>query len=466
MFKSTTYTERRAGLRQLLKNASQSGIVILMGNAESPRNYAGNTYAMRQDSTFLYYCGLDRHDFALILDLDNGMDTLYGDDYTVDDIIWMGPQPSVADAAALCGIEHSAPMSAMAEAIEKASSRKVHILPPYRTDNAYKLSQWLSTSIENLKNYVSMPLVDAVVAGREIKSAEEITQIEDACAIGYQMHTTAMKMCRQGVTERQIAGALEGISLSLGSGVSFHSIISQRGETLHNHDHSGVLKKGSLLLVDAGAENVNNYCSDSTRTMPVGGKFSPMQRDVYNIVLAANQKAHSLARAGITYQSVHIEAAKVLVEGLKSLGLMKGDVNDAVMAGAVAMYMPHGLGHQMGLDVHDMEDLGERFVGYDKVVERSQIDGISSLRMGKTLKTGHVVTVEPGLYFIPALVEKWAAEKRCAEFIDYNKARSYFGFGGIRLEDDIVITDSGCRQLGDNRIPITIDDVEAFMGEL
>lgn len=466
MFTAKTYVDRRAALRSLLRADSQTGIVLLMGNAEAPRNYAANTYPMRQDSTFLYYFGIARHDYAALIDLDADCDTIYADDYTVDDIIWMGPQPKVSEQAAAVGVAASAAMDALATAVAEAlkKGRTLHILPPYRADNLAKIAALLSVAQCEVKGRVSQPLIEAVVAQREIKTQEEIDQIQDACHTGYLMHTAAMRMANKvGGSEREIAGELEGIALKFGAGVSFHSIISQRGETLHNHDHSGILTKGSLLLVDAGAENVMNYCSDFTRTIPVGGKFTEKQKDVYNIVVAANQEAKRITRSGITNQSVHLDVAFGMAEGLKSLGLIKGNAHDAVLNGAQALFMPHGLGHQMGLDVHDMEDLGEGFVGYNRLVTRSTIPGIASLRMGKELRAGHVLTVEPGLYFIPALIEKWAAEGKCREFINYDLARTYYGFGGIRLEDDILITQGGNRQLGSMRVPLTVEEVENFM---
>lgn len=306
-------------------------------------------------------------------------------------------------------------------------------------------------------------MIKCIVKMREIKTEEEVEEINRACNIGNLMHRTAMEMCRAGVTERQVAGTIEGIALSHGMGVSFHPIVSQNGQTLHNHDHSGVLTDGRLLLVDAGAETTMHYCSDHTRTIPVGGKFSTKQADIYNIVYRAINRAQELVRAGVTYQSVQIEVAVGMVEGLKQLGLMKGDAVEATMSGAIALLMPHGLGHQMGLDVHDMEDLGEKFVGYNHLVTRSEIDGLRSLRMGKKLKAGHVITAEPGLYFIPALIEKWRAEKRATDFICYDKVAEYLDFGGIRLENDLLVTDSGARNLGDEQAPLSVAEVEAFM---
>ncbi|MEG2527977.1 MAG: Xaa-Pro aminopeptidase [Mucinivorans sp.] len=467
MFSAATYAARRAALGRAMRDQNQSGIIVLSGNAEAPRNYADNAYPMRQDSTFLYFFGLTRHDLAAVVDLDQGTDTLYGDDYTLDDIIWTGPQPSVADQAQQVGCALSGSMSDLAATVAGAinKGRTVHILPPYRGDNKILMANLLGVQVAEINRFVSEKLIEAVVAQREIKSQEELSAIEDACHIGYLMHTKAMSMARQGVGERQIAGAIEAIALEMGAGVSFHSIVSVRGETLHNHSHSGVLKNGELLLVDAGAENLMNYCSDFTRTSPVGGKFTQKQKEIYEIVLHANELAKKITREGITNQSVHLEVAFLMATELRELGLLRGDVHQAVIAGAPALFMPHGLGHQMGLDVHDMEDLGERFVGYNRLVERSTIPGIASLRMGKQLRAGHVITVEPGIYFIPALIEKWAAEGRCSEFIDFDRARSYYGFGGIRLEDNIVITSSGNRQLGADKVPITVNEVEEFMRE-
>lgn len=465
MFSAQTYIARREELRAKMRAAGARGVIILLGNAESARNYADNTYAMRQDSTFLYYFGLRRHNLAAVLDIDTNTETIYGDDFTIDDFIWMGPQPTVGEQGLSVGVnnvrEFKKLTSDVALAVNKG--RSAHILPPYRPENRYLLSRLLGITAEEVAVNVSEVLIEMVVAQREVKSDQEIEQIEDACNIGYKMHSAAMKMCHAGMSERIIAGKMEGLALEYGSGVSFHSIVSQNGETLHNHDHSGTLAEGRMLLVDAGAENVMNYCSDFTRTIPVNGRFTDRQRDIYNIVCKANQAGQRLAKSGVTYQSVQVDVMIGMAQGLKALGLMRGDTTDAVMAGAPALFMPHGLGHQMGLDVHDMEDLGERFVGYNRLVQRSTIAGLSSLRMGKELRAGHVVTVEPGIYFVPALIEKWESEGRCLEYINYAKVKEYIGFGGIRLEDDILITENGSRQLGAERLPIEASDVEAFV---
>ena len=463
MFSKETYIERRNRLRQSVK----SGIILLLGNSEQPANYRSNTFHFRQDSNFLYYFGLNVADFAGVIDIEAGTECIYGDDYTVDDIVWMGPQPSTQDLAESVGVKSGLPVRELYTTISNAIKlgRRIHILPPYREANMLKLQGLLGVSTDRIKDYVSTELIQAVVAMREIKSDEEIAEIDRACEIGWRMHTTAMKMCAPGVVEREIAGAIEGIALSYGSGVSFHSIVSQNGETLHNHNHNNILEDGRLLLVDAGAESTMNYCSDFTRTMPVNGKFSSRQRDIYNIVLAAHDRAIELARPDVTYQEIHRETARTIAEGLTSLGLMKGSVDDIVANGATAMFFPHGLGHQMGLDVHDMEDLGEKYVGYDKEVERSTQFGIASLRMGKRLKVGTVLTDEPGIYFIPALIDKWQNEKINNQFINFDKVREYIGFGGIRIEDDLLITPTGNRVMGPKRIPVTVEQIEAFMAK-
>lgn len=463
MFSSSTYSERRQALRAKVG----SGLVVILGNSESPANYAANTFHFRQDSNFLYYFGLQNPDFVGVMDCDGGADAIYADDFTIDDIIWMGAQPKVSELAAQVGVGSSCCAAELAKVIKEAldKGRKVHFLPPYRADNRRTISMLLGLKYDAVAQYVSWDLVRAVIAQREIKSAQEIEQIEQACEIGYLMHTTAMKMCRAGIYERQIAGAVEGVALTHGAGVSFHSIVTENGQTLHNHYHGNKLTDGRLLLVDAGAETTMNYCSDFTRTMPINGKFTQKQREIYEIVLAANVRSKEIARAGLEYRSVHLEALQIIAGGLKSLGLIKGEAQDAVRAGAVAMFMPHGLGHQMGLDVHDMEDLGEKLVGYDAKTERSTEFGLGALRMGKTLRAGHVITTEPGLYFVPDLIAKWKAEKICADHIDFAKVEQYLDFGGIRLEDDILITESGNRQLGKQRVPSTVAEIEQFMAQ-
>ena len=463
MFKKETYQQRRAALRTKIKD----GIILLLGNAEAPANYPDNTYKFRQDSSFLYFFGLNQPGFAGIIDADSGEEMLFGNDVDIDDIIWMGPQPTVAELGGLAGVARTFPFRQLEETVQAAvaAGRKVHFLPPYRYDNMLLLETLTGIRASVVRQYASIELVKAVVSLRSVKSEEEIREIEDACRIGYEMHTAAMRLCKPGVKEQYIAGVMDGVAASYGSMVSFPTILSQHGETLHNHDHSGILEAGRLMLTDAGAENIHNYCSDFTRTIPVGGRFTNRQREVYDIVLACHDKAIEHARPGNTYLQVHLAVCKVLAEGLKSLGLMKGDVDEAVAAGAHALFMPHGLGHMMGLDVHDMEDLGQIHVGYDEEVRPIPQFGTSSLRMGRRLQEGFVITDEPGCYFIPALIDKWRSEGLHTGFLCYDAIEKYKDFGGIRLEDDILITANGSRFLGEKRIPITPEEVEQIMNE-
>ena len=461
MFETSVYKNRRARLKEKVK----SGLVLILGNGEAPANYTDNTYKFRQDSSFLYFFGLNQPGFAGVIDIDSGDEYIFGNDVDMDDIIWMGPQPSVKDMAARVGVSKTAPFARLADCMKTAISqgRRIHFLPPYRFRNMLLLEELLGIRPALVKNYASLELIKAVVDLRSVKEPCEIEEITKAWNIGYEMHTAAMRNCKPGVKEQYIAGLIEGIAASYGSMVSFPVILSQNGETLHNHDHSQILQEGRMMLTDAGAEEVSHYCSDFTRTVPVGGKFLTRQKEVYNIVLAANNKAIEIAKPGVTYQYVHLEVCKVLAQGLKDLGLMKGDVNEAVAAGAHALFMPHGLGHMMGLDVHDMEDLGQIYVGYDDETRPIDQFGTSSLRMGRRLQEGFVITDEPGCYFIPALIDQWRAQGMHKEFLNYDKIETFKDFGGIRLEDDILIIPGGSRFLGDKRTPITVEEVEEIM---
>lgn len=463
MFETSVYKNRRLHLKEKMSG----GVVLILGNGEAPANYKDNTYKFRQDSSFLYFFGLNLPGFAGVLDIDSGEEYIFGNDVDMDDIIWMGPQPSVKDMAARVGVSSTAPYTKLAEYLKAviAQGRRIHFLPPYRFRNMLLIEDMLGIHHSLVKEYASLELIKAVVALRSVKEACEIEEITKACNVGYEMHTAAMRNCKPGVKEQYIAGILEGIAASYGSMVSFPVILSQNGETLHNHDHSQILQKGRLMLTDAGAEGVSNYCSDFTRTIPVGGKFTDRQKDVYNIVLACNNKAIEIAKPGVTYQYVHLEVCKVLAQGLKELGLMKGNVDEAVAAGAHALFMPHGLGHMMGLDVHDMEDLGQIYVGYDDQTRPINQFGASSLRMGRRLQEGFVITDEPGCYFIPALIDQWREQGLHKDFLNYDKIDTYKDFGGIRLEDDILIIPGGSRFLGDKRTPITVEEVENIMAE-
>lgn len=462
MFNKETYINRR----KALKEKGLSGIGIIPGNGESPMNYLDNTYHYRQDSNFLYFFGLDYPGLIGVIDFDSGEDYLFGDDFDLDDIIWMGPQASLKENAAKAGVENTAPFAKVFDLVRDAQqkNRKVHFLPPYRGDNKILLEKLTGLSALSINEHASLDFVKAVISIREIKEAAEIVEIEKACATGYDMHVTAMKMAHPGTWEQKIAGTIEGIAVAGGSMAAFPIILSQNGETLHNHNHSQYLEKGRLIITDAGAESPMHYASDFTRTTPVGGKFTQKQRDVYNIVLAANNKTTELTKPGVTYLSVHLAAAEVIASGLKDLGLMKGDVKEAVQNGAHALFFPHGLGHMMGLDVHDMEDLGQIYVGYDEEIRPVDQFGTAALRLGKRLKPGYVITNEPGCYFIPALIDKWQAEGINKDFINFDKVNEYRGFGGVRLEDDILVTDTGSKIIG-KRIPITPEEVEATVNQ-
>ena len=460
MFDEQIYSNRR----NTLKNKFDSGLILFLGNEEAPANYTGNTFPFRQDSTFLYYFGLDLPGLAAVIDLDNHIEIIYGDDYTVDDIVWMGPQPSIEELASQSGINNSHPLPKLEEHIVDAikKGRKIHFLPQYRAEHLFKLSQLAGFNYARVNDYASDKFIKAVVDQRSIKSEEEIKEIDAAVDVAYKMHTAAMKMIKPGVNEMKIAGMIEGISLSLGSGLSFRPIVSVNGQTLHNHFYGNVMAEGDLLVNDSGAESKLHYASDITRTIPVSGKFSQKQREIYQIVLKAEMEAINSVRPGILNKDLHLGAAKIIAEGLKDLGLMNGNVEEAVQNGAHALFFPHGLGHMMGLDVHDMENLGENYVGYDEHTERSEQFGLKYLRMAKTLQPGYVLTVEPGIYFIPELIDLWKKQKRHEEFINYDKVEEYQDFGGIRIEDDVLVTDDGYRLLGTKPIPKSVEDVEAL----
>lgn len=460
MFSAATYTSRRNSL----KSKGLNGIAIFQGNNESPMNYADNTYHFRQDSNFLYFFGLDFPGLAAIMDFDNGEEIIFGDDATIADIIWVGPQITLKEKAEKAGIIKTAPYSTFAVFVEKAKKqgRPVHFLPPYRGDNKILIHELLNIPTNLVTEKASLPLIKAIVSMRSVKDAGEISEIEKACAVGYQMHVTAMKMAHPGEWEQRIAGTIEGIAMSGGGMTAFPIILSQNGETLHNHNHSQFLEKGRLLITDAGAESALHYASDFTRTTPVGGKFTTKQREIYEIVLAANNTATGLVKPGVSYLSVHLEVAKVIASGLKNLGLMKGDVDEAVKNGAHAMFFPHGLGHMMGLDVHDMEDLGQIYVGFDEEIQPVKQFGTGYLRLGRRLQPGFVITNEPGIYFIPALIDKWQSEKINSDFINFDKVNEYLDFGGIRIEDDILVTETGGRILG-KRVPVTPEEIEKIV---
>jgi len=462
MFSKEVYINRRSELKQLVG----SGIVVLFGNNESPCNYPANSYhPMRQDSTFLYYFGQKRDGLVGVIDIDNDTETLIGDDIDIEDIVWYGSVDSVADLASQVGVAHSAPMSQLKTLCDAArGKRTIHFLPPYRHDIQIQLMDLLGIHPKQQKAAASMALIRAVVKMRSTKSPLEIEAIEEACTIGYQMHTTAMSLVRPGVTEKYIGGQIDGIAYSYGAMMSFATIFSQHGEIMHGAPSMAQLEDGRLVLCDCGAETMEHYCSDNTRTMPVNGKFTQRQLEIYSIVEACHDYVLEVARPGMKYMDVHFAVCRLMTDRLKELGLMRGDTEEAVRAGAHAMFLPHGLGHMMGMDVHDMEGLDQINVGFDEET-RPILDqfGTNCLRMGRRLQEGFVVTDEPGIYFIPALIDDWKQSGHCAEFLNFDMLESYKDFGGIRIEDDVLITSDGCRFLGKERIPYHPKDVEEYM---
>ena len=465
MFSKETYINRRAELKKLVGN----GIVILFGNNESPCNYPANAYyPFRQDSSFLYYFGQKRDGLVGVIDVDNDCEMLIGNDIDIEDIVWYGSVDCVADLAAQVGVSKSAPMKELKAICDKASGlgRKIHFLPPYRFDTKIQIFDLLGIHPDRQKAAASMELIKAVVKMRSTKTAEEIEELERAAEIGYKMHTTAMKLTRPGVTEKFIGGQVDGIANSYGAMVSFATIFSQHGEIMHGNPSMAELEAGRLVLCDAGAETINHYCSDNTRTYPVNGRFTQRQLDIYSIVEECHDYVLDVAKPGVKYMDVHFAVCRLMTERLKALGLMKGDTDEAVRAGAHAMFLPHGLGHMMGMDVHDMEGLDQINVGFDEET-RPNLEqfGTNCLRMGRRLEEGFVVTDEPGIYFIPALIDEWKASGHCKEFIKFDLLETYKDFGGIRIEDDVLITKDGCRFIGKNRIPYHPKDVEEFMGK-
>ena len=457
MFESDIYTQRRI----LLKKQIKSGLILFLGNDESPMNYADNPYPFRQDSSFLYFWGLDAPGLAATIDLEDDKEVIYGDDLTINDIVWMGPQPSINEKCQRVGVSLTAPIRKFGDELKKASKlgKTIHFLPQYRADNILKLASILDIEPSEINHAVSNEFIKVVVSQRQIKSLEEIEQIELALEISNEMHMMAMKMSKPGMVEREIVGSIEGIALSKGGYLAFPVIFSIHGEILHNHYHGNLMQAGNIVVNDSGATSSMHYASDITRTIPIGGKFTERQKEIYQLVLDTQEKAIAAVKPGMRFKDIHVLACQSLAIGLKELGFMRGNVDEAVAAGAHALFFQCGLGHMMGLDVHDMESLGEQFVGYEKEVPRSNQFGLRSLRLAKTLHPGFVITIEPGIYFIPELIDRWKYENKFAEYINYDKVEKYENFGGIRIEDDILVTQNGNRVLGKS-IPKTIEEVE------
>ena len=470
MFNKEVYVARRQALTARM--AGETGIIIFIGNVESPAQYRDNCYKWRQDSNWLYYFGIDEPRYAAAIDLESGEETIYADDFDLDDIIWMGPTPSVSCQAATTGVEKTANYAAFGEAVKNAlaAGRKVHFLPASRYYNASMLASLLGGSMEDYFSAgkkgcakASEAFVKAVISMRLVKEDIEIAELDAVGELGYEMHTAARRHIKTGLIEQIPVGAMEGAVLSKGWGVSFPTILTQHGEIFHCHSHECLIEPGRLMVVDAGAESNSHYASDHTRTYPTAGKFTTRQREIYQTVYEANELAFSMCKPGIAYRDVHLAACRHILENLKQIGLVKGDVDEMVSLGIAGLFMPHGLGHNMGLDVHDMEDLGETLVGYDPDQSRSPQLGLGSLRMARRLQPGNVITDEPGIYFIPDLIESWKKEGTDKGHVNYEMLAGYYDFGGIRLEDDVLITAGGARRIGTKRLPIAPDDVEEAM---
>jgi Xaa-Pro aminopeptidase len=462
MFSRDTYLQRRQRLRQQIGY----GVILLPGNQDCPMNYADNPYPFRQDSTFLYFFSVDKPGLVALIDVDDGTETIFGDDPTIDDIVWTGPQESLREMCLRAGVSKTRPSSELGPIVEKAhrQGRTIHFLPQYRSENTVKIGRLLGIEPARVQDRVSEPLIRAVAAQRSIKSPEEVEQIEAALEITREMHIAAMQHARPGIYERDIAGIMEGIAVSKGVRPAFPTIFSIHGETLHNLSHDNLMKEGDIVVNDSGAESSLHYASDITRTIPVVGRLSQQQREIYQIVLKAQEAAIAVIKPGVQFRQVHRLACISLASGLKDLGLIKTSPEEAVQAGAHTLFFQCGLGHMLGLDTHDMEALGEDYVGYTDQIKRRMEFGWQWLRLAKALEPGYVVTVEPGIYFIPELIDRWNAQRKLSDFIDYRKVEKYRGFGGIRIEDDVLVTDNGCRILGP-KIPKHIDEIEAITSQ-
>jgi len=458
MFAEDVYTQRR----KTLQARFDRGILLLLGNDESPMNYADNCYPFRQDSTFLYYFGLDQPGLAAVIDIDEDTTTIFGDELTIDDIVWMGDLPTVAERAQRIGVSATLPRTKLQEVVGAAAtrSRPIQFLPPYRTDNLLLISKVLGISTDNAAKRASLDLVKAVVDQRSIKTDEEIAEIERAVNVSVDMHEAAIRMARPGLLESEIAAEVERIAVAAGGRPSFPVIATVHGETLHNHFHGNMLAQGDLFLLDAGAETAMGYAGDLSSTFPVSPTFTTRQKTIYELQLASYEAAIAKLAPGVPNREVHFTAARVIAEGMKDLGLMRGNTDEALAAGAHAMFFPCGVGHMMGLDVHDMEDLGEIHVGWAGKAKSTQF-GLKSLRLGRELEPGFVVTVEPGIYFIPQLMDLWRSRGHCAEFLDFDALDEWRDFGGVRNEEDYLITEDGARRLGRAK-PKTIEEIETL----
>jgi Xaa-Pro aminopeptidase len=459
LFDKSVYASRRA----VLKKNIGSGLILFLGNEESSMNYKDNWYPFRQDSNFLYYFGLNVAGLAAVIDADSGEEIIFGNELTIDDIVWTGPLPSVSDMANAVGVTKTQPFNALVAVVAKAikSGRPLHITPPYRPENKIMLALLLQVSVGALRECVSVPLIKAIISQRSYKEDVEVAEMHKASAISADMHLAGMRFAKPGMKEYEVMAKVKEVAYAQNGSLSFNPIVTIHGETLHNLYSGNTLEEGQMVLCDAGASNDMNYAGDLTTTYPVGKKFSTKQKDVYNIVLHAHQTAVAMLKPGVLFKDVYLTAAQKIVEGMQSLGVMKGDVKEAVAAGAHAMFFQCGLGHMIGLDVHDMEDLGEPYVGYADDLKKSTQFGMKSLRLGRALEPGFTLTVEPGIYLIPQLIDAWKAEKKFTEFINYTALEEYRDFSGIRVEEDYLITEAGYQLLG-KKLPMTVEEIESI----
>ena len=455
MFSKETYISRR----EELKKHFQSGILLFLGNDECGINYEDNTYFYRQDSTFLYYFGINKPNLVALIDIDENKEYIFGDEATIDSIVWTGTQPSVKELAEQAGVGNTDCLSRLMSKIGKTDKEKIRYLPPYRAEHLLKLHRFLGYSKGQISAKASKELIVAVANQRNIKSEEEIEEIEKAVSVTAEMHKTAMNFARPGMTEAQVAAKVHEVALAAGGNISFPIIATINGQFLHNHYHGNTIKHGQLFLLDAGYETPLGYAGDMSSTFPVSEKFSGRQKEIYRITLEAHNRAIEMSMPNVSFKNVHLRACEIIFDWLKALGLTKGNTQDAVENGAHALFFPCGTGHLMGLDVHDMENLGEQIVGYDNVPKSTQF-GLKSLRLGRTLEPGFVFTIEPGIYFIPELIDYWEKNKINTDFINFNRVNKYRDFGGIRNEEDILITATGNRVLG-KPLAKSVKDVEA-----
>jgi Xaa-Pro aminopeptidase len=459
MFDKNTYIERR----QKLKNTLGKGVILLPGNEESSMNYKDNLYPFRQDSTFLYFFGIDRPDIIGVIDIDNDSEIVFGDDLTTEQMVWTGYREPLKFLSDRVGITIVKPMKELESSIRDAAkkNRKIHFLPPYRPEQYELLCSLFHVSSALLQSMVSVQLIKAIVDQRSYKSAEEVEEITRAINTTVDMQMAAITLAKEGMTEAKIAGIIQGIAIGDGGNLSFPTILTQNGQILHNSYSSSLLKEGNLVLCDCGAETAMHYVGDLTRTFPVSKKFTSVQRHIYDIVLHAHESSVAMLKPGVLYRDIHLHACEKLAEGLQQLGIMKGDIKEAVTMGAHALFFPCGVGHMMGLDTHDMENLGENYVGYNNEIIKSTQFGLKSLRLGRPLEAGFVITVEPGLYFNPGLIDEWEAEKKHVSFINYEKLKEFRNVSGIRVEEDFLITAHGSKLLG-KQLAKTPTEIEAL----